>query len=137
MDNQNTQPRLPPNRLSPSVRHCFATGCRPAVSLRNALIILASLLAFSWQASAAELFPTYPDISTNVQFWEDIYSRYTTRQGVLHDQDNLTMVYDVVELVDWNTPGSAHINKKLIKLARQHYKSILTDLAAGKKPPHR
>jgi len=97
-------------------------------------MLLAALLAFSWPASAEELFPAYPEIKTNVQFWEDIYSRYTTRQGVLHDQDNLTMVYDVVELVDWNTPGSAHINKKLIKLARQHYKSILTDLAAGKKP---
>ena len=85
-------------------------------------------------ARSDEPFPVFPCIRDNVSFWEDVYSRYTTTQGILHDQDNLRIIYRVVDLVDWNTPGAAAINKKLIKFARLHYKAILTDLAAGKQP---
>jgi membrane-bound lytic murein transglycosylase D len=78
------------------------------------------------------LFPMYESIRPNVAFWEDVYSRYTTRQGILHDRDNLAIVYGIVELVDWKAPGSARINRELIKIARQKYKDILSDLASGK-----
>lgn len=98
------------------------------------VIFLAVLFASIPQARTEELFPLYPSIRPNVRFWEDIYARYSTRQGVLHDQENLDIIYGVVDLVDWNEPGSAHINQQLIKLARQHYKSILSGLAAGKTP---
>ena len=33
-----------------------------------------------------------------VQFWVDIYSKYTTEQGVIHDQDSVETVYQVVDL---------------------------------------
>lgn len=33
-----------------------------------------------------------------VQFWVDIYSKYTTEQGVIHDMDNVETVYQVVDL---------------------------------------
>lgn len=82
-------------------------------------------------------FPLYPDIKPNVRFWEKIYNRYTTRQGVLHDKHRLEIIYTVIDLVDWSTPGSARINRELIKLARRHYKKILAELGAGKKPATR
>ncbi len=85
-------------------------------------------------AQGRERFPLYPDIKPNVRFWEKIYSRYTTRQGVLHDKHRLNIIYTVVDLADWSTPGSARINRELIKLARRHYKKILAELGAGKKP---
>lgn len=85
-------------------------------------------------APAEELFPVPDFLEPNVKFWENIYSRYTTTQGVLHDQENLAIVYTVVNLVDWNTSGSARVNRKLIKLARQHYQAILSELAEGKEP---
>jgi len=105
-----------------------------AGKLRVVVMLFIVLLAPSGHAWAEELFPVYPSIRANVRFWEDIYSRYSTRQGVLHDQEKLDIVYGVVDLVDWNEPGSAHINQNIIKLARQQYKSILSDLAGGKKP---
>lgn len=98
------------------------------------LLLLTLLFSFEGRSQAEENFPLYTCIDTNVQFWEDVYSRYTTRQGILHDKDNLDIVYTVVDLVDWETSGSAKINKKLIKLARERYKQILAKLAAGKKP---
>ena len=85
-------------------------------------------------SGAKELFPSYPNIEANVRFWEDVYSVYSTRQGIIHDKDDLQIIYTVIDLVDWNSPGSARINKKLVKLARQRYKKILTDLGSGRKP---
>jgi len=98
------------------------------------LFALVFLFSFVLPGHAKELFPLHASIRANVLFWEDVYARYTTRQGILHDKDNLAIVYTVVDLVDWKSPGSARINKKLIKLARQRYKNILTGLASGQKP---
>jgi membrane-bound lytic murein transglycosylase D len=33
-----------------------------------------------------------------VEFWKKIYTQYTTRQVVIHDKDDLTIIYDVVDL---------------------------------------
>ncbi len=82
-------------------------------------------------------FPIYPVIEDNVRFWQDVYGRYNSRQGILHDKDNLAIVYGIIDLVDWNTPGAARINKNLIKLARHRYKNILNDLGRGQKPRSR
>ena len=102
--------------------------------LFTALSILIIFLSCSFPGQSSENFPVFRVIEPNVLFWENIYSRYTTKQGVLHDQDNLAIVYTVVNLVSWETRGSAQTNKKRIKIARQHYKKILADLASGKKP---
>ncbi|MDW7773386.1 MAG: transglycosylase SLT domain-containing protein [Desulfobulbaceae bacterium] len=96
--------------------------------------ILFFLLFSTVRSEAGDLFPLYDSIKPNVRFWEDVYGRYTTRQGILHDRDNLAIVYTVVDLVDWRAPGSARINRQLINLARERYKNILTDLAAGEEP---
>jgi membrane-bound lytic murein transglycosylase D len=105
---------------------------RPGKSGLAMLLVLVLLTAAL--PAGAELFPLYPGIRNNVAFWEEVYSRYTTTQGILHDQDNLQIVYGVVDLVNWDAPGAAHLNKEIIKEARQRYKSILTDLAGGAPP---
>lgn len=35
-----------------------------------------------------------------VQFWIDIYSKYTTSQGVIHDSKNVDLVYGVIDFTD-------------------------------------
>jgi membrane-bound lytic murein transglycosylase D len=69
-----------------------------------------------------------------VLFWENIYSRYTTTQGVLHDTNDLGRVYGVVELVGWEESGSARINQERIRAAKERIIAILTDLGDGKPP---
>jgi membrane-bound lytic murein transglycosylase D len=98
------------------------------------LLLLTALLPCAAQAAAGPRFPLYPVIAPNVHFWEKVYGTYTSRQGILHDKDNLEIIYTVVDLVDWHTPGAAKINKQLVKLARMRYKKILAALAGGKKP---
>lgn len=43
-------------------------------------------------------FTTPKGMEKQVQFWVDIYSKYTTDQGVIHDMDNVEKVYEVVDL---------------------------------------
>ncbi len=101
------------------------------------LLLLTGLLVWAAPAAAGKQFPLYPAIIPNVQFWEKIYATYSTHQGVLHDKEDLNIIYTVVNLVDWNTPGASKINKKLIQLSRQHYKNVLANLARGRKPKTR
>lgn len=98
------------------------------------VVFLAALLLSAVPSTAATNFPVYPEIQSNVGFWEKVYSTYSTRQGILHDKEDLDIIYTVVNLVDWHTPGAARINKKLIGLARKRYKTILTTLASGTPP---
>jgi len=98
------------------------------------IILIAAILSAALPAMAGPGFPIFPVIESNVNFWEKVYSTYSTRQGILHDKEDLDIIYTVVNLVDWNTPGAARINKQLVKIARQRYKNILSSLAEGNTP---
>ncbi|MFN7729524.1 MAG: lytic transglycosylase domain-containing protein [Bdellovibrio sp.] len=47
-----------------------------------------------WNETA---FAVPKGLETQVNFWIDIYSRYTTDQGVLHDSEYIDLVYDVLD----------------------------------------
>lgn len=70
-------------------------------------------------------FPVYPSIEPNVKFWTKVYSEYSTAQGILHDSQNLNIIYEVVEL----KIGAKRINEKRIQKAKDKYKTILRKLA--------
>ena len=69
-----------------------------------------------------------------MQFWEDVYSRYSTQQGLLHDSEDLSRIYTIVDLVDVNVPDSARINSERIKAAKSRVNDILTNLGSGNPP---
>ncbi|MDH4206109.1 MAG: hypothetical protein OEV45_11335, partial [Desulfobacteraceae bacterium] len=71
------------------------------------------------------LFPVYPSIEPNVKFWTKVYSEYSTAQGILHDSQNLNIIYEVVEL----RIGAKTINEKRIQKAKDKYITILRKLA--------
>ena len=70
-------------------------------------------------------FPVYPSIEPNVKFWTKVYSEYSSAQGVLHDSQNLNIIYEVVGL----RIGTKTINEKRIQKAKDKYKTILRKLA--------
>ena len=119
--------------------HTMTRPLSVPVHRRSHRAVLVLLLLVGWllpphPAQAAEKFPLYPCIQASVTFWENIYSRYTTRQGVLHDSEDLSRVYTVVDLEDWQQTDAARINNERIRAARERVSDILTDLGDGKRP---
>jgi len=84
--------------------------------------------------AAAEAFPLFPAVRPNVEFWEKVYATYTSRQGILHDMEQLDIIYGVIDLVDPDGPGARKINRKRIERAKNDYVEILGRLAGGATP---
>ncbi|WP_051553631.1 lytic transglycosylase domain-containing protein [Desulfobulbus elongatus] len=116
------------------VRQAHRSPRLALVSLVLALCCSLLTLPALSPAQAAETFPLYPCLRANVRFWENVYSRYSTRQGILHDTENLGRVYAVVDLVDWETTDAARINGERIKAAKERITAILTRLGSGEPP---
>ena len=49
---------------------------------------------------SAGAFAIPPRMEERVSFWIDIYSRYTTHQGLLHDSRYVNIVYESVDFTD-------------------------------------
>lgn len=82
------------------------------------------------QASSGNThFPLYPAIQHNVAFWKNIYTRYSLNTAVIHDQNDLSIIYEVVTKVDDSVPGAQKANKLLIDRKTKHYSAILRKLS--------
>src|SRR4051812_41807524 len=44
-----------------------------------------------------ETFQVPKGLEKNVQFWTDIYTKYTTHQGIIHDSEYIDLIYEVVD----------------------------------------
>jgi len=99
------------------------------ISKMTCLLILGSSLLFRTPCAASETFPLYPAIEPNVRFWIEAYSNFSTAEGILHDSNNLNIIYDVIELRPPEKHGARRVNKRRIKKAKNKYKRILRKLA--------
>lgn len=98
--------------------------------LKKIIILGVSVLLLPLTSFAEDqLFPIYPEIESNVAFWQDVYARYTTDQGVLHDDKNLNLVYGVIPLEPQTNPNYRKINKKRIDAAKKKYREIFDILS--------
>ncbi|WP_374075289.1 lytic transglycosylase domain-containing protein [Bdellovibrio bacteriovorus] len=50
-----------------------------------------------------DAFAVPQGMEKKVQFWIDIYTKYSTTQGVIHDAENVEQVYEVVDLTGLTT----------------------------------
>ena len=82
-------------------------------------------------------FPQYDCITPNVAFWRDIYGKYPSSQGVLHDKRDLNIIYEVLDVEGtWET-GARERDRQKIERAKERYLEILKSLAAGIPPQTR
>lgn len=69
----------------------------------------------------AQSFAVPTGMEKQVAFWLDIYTRYSTGQGVVHDTENLELVYQVVDFseiesrTDINKFRKEHLRQKLVE----------------------
>ncbi len=94
------------------------------------------LLFFIWSINAQaeeNSFPMPEVIAPNVAFWTNVYAQYDSSQGIVHDSWDMEIVYDIIPLLPYDTPGVTKINRKRMKRAKKKYSDILKRLAAN---PH-
>jgi membrane-bound lytic murein transglycosylase D len=95
----------------------------------RAILLCASLL---WAASvsASELFPKPAELSADVDFWKRVYTEVDTASGLLHDERDLRVVYEVLR---FSAAMSASTRARKVEERKQFYQAILKRLAAGKR----
>lgn len=109
---------------------------KPTVKSIRILILVTLAMGAGGPAGAdsgTDLFPRFASIEPNVEFWISIYSRYSTRQGVLHDSRRLDVVYAILELENVDTTAGRRVNRRRIRAAKKKYTAILRTLASGSK----
>lgn len=94
------------------------------------MLWLVCLLMLTSVVFANDLFPIPSQIEKNVEFWTKIYSQYSTNHVVIHDKDDLSIIYKVVNLNDYY-PDSTSLSIKwnVIEDIKTEYRHILQKLA--------
>jgi len=82
-------------------------------------------------------FPLYDCVTPNVAFWRDIYGKYPSSQGVLHDKRDLRIIYEVLEVEGTWENGARERDRERIERARERYLEIFNALASGAPPQTR
>lgn len=75
--------------------------------------------ALGWDTAT---FKIPPSMVKRVAFWKEIYSKYTTRQGVLHDPDQPQQIYDVIDFAAVGESSRARarlVNQRKAKVAER------------------
>ncbi|MFQ5547152.1 MAG: transglycosylase SLT domain-containing protein [Woeseia sp.] len=79
---------------------------------------------------AAQTFPRPVELEPDIGFWITIFTEYTSDEGVLHDNRNLAVVY---ERLDIPASASRRERNRRAEARRKHYKGLLRKLAGGKR----
>ena len=91
--------------------------------------LIAALSLYSVAARAdVEHFVRPAELEPDVAFWRRIYTEVTTEGGLLHDPENLSVVYEVLRFPANLSPKQ---RSKRIDEAKKRYTRVLERLAAG------
>jgi membrane-bound lytic murein transglycosylase D len=100
--------------------------------LRRCLALLIVLFAASLPplTSVADESPFVrpTELEPDIAFWRKVYTEVTTEGGLLHDQDDLSVIYEVMKLP---SDLSQKQRQKRIEDEKKKYSRILDRLAAG------
>jgi membrane-bound lytic murein transglycosylase D len=93
-----------------------------------ALLLAPFLNAFAVGAEGPDPFAHPPALETDVRFWIRVYTEVTTDQGLLHDDWNLSLVYEVLRFDPADSPS---LRERKVAQAKAHYAELLRRFAAG------
>ena len=97
-----------------------------AVLVIPLLVVLAGLFPASSQANEAFVRPA--SLEPDIAFWRRIYTEVSTSGGVLHDPEQLNVVYEVLELPSDLSPRQ---RSKRIDDGKKKYARMLDRIASG------
>jgi membrane-bound lytic murein transglycosylase D len=79
-------------------------------------------------AETPDPFVHPPELEKDVRFWIRVYTEVTTDQGLLHDDWNLGLVYEVLRFDPASSPAQ---RERRVAEAKTHYAGLLRRFAAG------
>ncbi len=95
-----------------------------------ALCLLLAPILYVGSAAADEpdLFAHPPELEADVRFWIRVYTEVTTDQGLIHDDWNLKLVYEVLRFDPASSPAQ---RERRVAEAKTRYAVLLRRFAAG------
>jgi membrane-bound lytic murein transglycosylase D len=75
------------------------------------------------QTSSDSTFPIPPGIEDNVEFWRKVYGEMDRSQVVIHDNEYMSVTYEVIQV-----PGSGESRRAFVKGKQQEYRDRLAIL---------
>jgi membrane-bound lytic murein transglycosylase D len=101
----------------------------------RSLICLILCIAIAWlahieraMADGDDPFAHPPTLERDIRFWIRVYTEVTTDQGLLHDDWNLGLVYEVLRFDPASSPQQ---RERRVQEAKAHYAALLRRLADG------
>jgi len=127
-------PPRPDHNPPAAFRPTRLSGRRPIALLPLALLLalVVGLAEVAW--AVGEPFPMVASIQDNVAFWQKVLAEHPSSQGLLHDSQNLAIVYEVMPLAGEDSPGCAQTNETRVEAAKERYRTMLSALAGGRPP---
>ena len=81
-----------------------------------------------------DVFKVPAGLEKAVNFWVDIYTKYSTTQGVIHDSENIDLIYEIVDFKEiekdprLNSRQKEKAKKKLVNDAKERASDLLRRL---------
>jgi membrane-bound lytic murein transglycosylase D len=115
--------------MSPSRKPWFirAFAIRTLKIAAFALLLTPPLFGLA-AAESPDPFAHPPELEKDVRFWIRVYTEVTTDQGLLHDDWNLGLVYEVLRFDPASSPAQ---RERLVAAAKARYAGLLRRFAAG------
>ncbi|MFH0925150.1 MAG: transglycosylase SLT domain-containing protein [bacterium] len=103
-----------------------------SMSLFYLLVLIGILFQVGIDSVSARIedFPCPSELKPKVEFWKNIYSQYTTKQGVLHDSEDMSVIYENIYVGDIAEDRRALSNR--VKKNKQEYKKLLDSIIKKK-----
>jgi membrane-bound lytic murein transglycosylase D len=96
------------------------------------ILALGALLVCTQGQAAEDPMPRPPQLERDVQFWIRVYTQVDTNSGFLHDQSNLSVVYDTLHFAPNTSPTE---RERAVDESRKRYAAALRRIAdAGDTP---
>jgi membrane-bound lytic murein transglycosylase D len=106
----------------------LSTNVRRSAALALALSMLGALLGAAWAQESGSPFEHPPALERDIRFWIRVYTEVTTDAGLLHDDWNLGVVYEVLRFDPADSPAQ---REHQVTLAKARYAELLRRFAAG------
>jgi membrane-bound lytic murein transglycosylase D len=104
--------------------------CIFAISVMSCNLMFAQM---SQENNTSTLFPLPENLKPNVELWIKVYTLYSNKQVILHDSDDLGIIYEVIDLNEYvdNDQATVKVPWREVEKAKNKYENILNKLASS------